>query len=103
MQNYLLRKNTLPHILKNNKESFKIKNVENKTDLSHLRWTLDYQEDLELIREIIKKIHKKPIKMEDILELFSKEPNLPEINKGHAPNEGYKKSLEDDKEFLNKK
>jgi spore coat polysaccharide biosynthesis protein SpsF len=88
---------------KNNKESFKIKNVENKTDLSHLRWTLDYQEDLELIREIIKKIHKKPIKMEDILELFSKEPNLPEINKGHAPNEGYKKSLEDDKEFLNKK
>ncbi len=85
---------------KNNKNSFKIKNVENDTDLSHLRWTLDYQEDLELIRKIIKKIQKKPIEMKDILELFSREPDLPQINKGHAPNEGYRKSLEMDKEFL---
>ena len=88
---------------KNNKDSFKIRNVENNTDLSYLRWTLDYEEDLELIRVIIKKIEEKPIKMENILQLFSKEPDLPKINKGHAPNEGYQKSLEEDKEFLKKK
>ena len=87
---------------KNNKELFKIKNVENNTDLSHLRWTLDYQEDLELIREVIKKIQKRPIEMEDILELFSKEPDLPKMNSGHAPNEGYQRSLEEDKKFLKK-
>ena len=88
---------------KNNKEKFRIKNVENDVNLSDLRWTLDYEEDLQLIREIIKKIKKKPIQMKDILELFAREPNLLQINKNHAPNEGYQKSLEKDKKFLDKK
>jgi len=88
---------------KNNKEKFRIKNVENDINLSDLRWTLDYEEDLQLIQEIIKKIKKNPIQMKDVLELFAREPNLLQINKNHAPNEGYQKSLEEDKKFLGKK
>ena len=37
--------------------------------------------------------------MNDILQLFKKEPELIEINKNHKPNEGYLKSLQQDKEF----
>ena len=88
---------------KNNKEKFRIKNVKNNVNLSDLRWTLDYEEDLQLIREKIKKIKKKPIQMKEILELYASEPNLLQINKNHAPNEGYQKSLEKDKKFLDKK
>ena len=41
--------------------------------------------------------------MKDILELFDKEPNLPQINKSNpTPNERYQKSLEEDKRFLEK-
>ena len=50
-----------------------------------------------------KKISKNPIQMKDILELFDKEPNLPQINKSNpTPNERYQKSLEEDKRFLEK-
>lgn len=68
---------------KNNKKNFKIKNVTNSKDLSHLRFTLDYEEDLQLIIKIIKKIPHKPILMNDIISLFKKEPQLLEINKEH--------------------
>jgi len=88
---------------KNNKEKFRIKNVKNNVDLSHLRWALDYEEDLKLIREIIKKISKNPIHMKDILELFDKEPNLPQINKNNpTPTERYQQCLEEDEKFLGK-
>ena len=76
------REHVTPYF-KNNKEKFRIKNVKNNVDLSHLRWALDYEEDLKLIQEIIKKISKNPIHMKDILELFDKEPNLPQINKNN--------------------
>ena len=88
---------------KNNKEEFRIKNVENYENLSHLRWTLDYEEDFQLIKRIIEKITHRPIEMRHILSLFSKEPDLPKINSNHAPNEGFQKSLEEDKIFLGKK
>ena len=38
--------------------------------------------------------------MQDILEIFSKDPKLFEINKNHMPNEGYLKSLMEDEKFL---
>jgi len=84
---------------RNNKDDFKIKNFTNSENISHLRWTLDYDVDLKLIKLIISKIDTKPIHMNDILQLFKKEPKLIEINKNHKPNEGYLKSLQQDKEF----
>ena len=84
---------------RNNKEKFKILNFTNSENISHLRWTLDYDVDLKLIKLILSKLDTRPIHMNDILQLFKKEPELIEINKNHKPNEGYLKSLQQDKEF----
>jgi len=71
--------------------------------MSSHRWTLDYQEDLDLIRNIVKEIKNRPILMNDIISLFNKKPNIFEINKKYLANEGLTRSLEEDKKFLNLK
>jgi spore coat polysaccharide biosynthesis protein SpsF len=81
----------------NNPQKFKILSVKNSSDLSHLRWTVDRKNDLELVRLIAKKIKNRPILLEDILHLFDKEPNLKQINKNNIPDDGYLKSLENEK------
>ena len=92
------REHVTPYF-RNKKENFRIFNFTNKEDISHLRWTLDYDVDLKLIRTIISKINSRPIHMSDILQLFKNEPNLKKINQNHKPNEGYMKSLKNDEEF----
>lgn len=64
-------------------ELFQRANLENKENLSEMRWTVDEKEDLEFVREIFKKLYKpgKMFLMKDILELLKKEPKLIEINK----------------------
>ncbi len=90
------REHVTPFLWKNNKK-FKIVNVENDEDLSHLRITVDEKEDFILIEEIIKKIKKSPIYLKDILKLFKEEPELLKINSKYARNEGYAKSILEDK------
>lgn len=80
-----------------NPSKFSIGNVSSSESLSHLRWTVDYEDDFNLIKKIVSKIIKRPILINDILELFSKEPELIEINKNHMLNEGYLKSINDEK------
>ena len=63
-----------------NTNKFKIFTVSSEKDLSKFRWALDYEKDLNLIRLIISKIKKRPILMNDILELFEAEPELTKIN-----------------------
>ena len=65
-------------------------NIQNDQDLSHLRWTLDLKEDLILIREIVSKIKNRPILTSDVLDLFSKEPELIYINEHLAKSRGTK-------------
>lgn len=84
----------------NNPDQFKIFNVENSTDISNFRWTIDRENDLILVKSIVSKIKKRPILMTDILELFSREPELFEINKNQPKNEGYNKSLKEDEAYL---
>ena len=84
----------------NHEDEFKITHIENSENLSHLRWAVDRIEDLKLVREIVSKIKKRPILMKDIVELFSKEPELVEINKNVNWKEGELKSLKEDQEFL---
>ena len=81
----------------NNKEKFRIGNVEHPKNLSSLRWTVDTQNDLDLVRLIISKIQKMPILMTDIIDVLTKEPHLLDINKEHIIDEGYKKSISKDK------
>ena len=87
----------------NNRNDFRIFNVVNSEDLSNFRWAVDRIEDLRLVREIVSKIHKNPILIKDILELFKNEPNLVEINKQVDSNEGNTKSEKEDKVFLDSK
>ncbi|MFA5336868.1 MAG: glycosyltransferase family protein [Candidatus Omnitrophota bacterium] len=63
-------------------ELFKFYNVENNRDLSCWRLTVDEEKDLELVREIYKRLNSKKIFfMKDILRLLDNEPSLMEINK----------------------
>ena len=84
----------------NHKDEFKITHVENTENLSHLRWAVDRIEDLKLVRKIVSKIKKRPIMMKDIVDLFTKEPELVEINKNVNRKEGELKSMKEDEEFL---
>lgn len=88
------REHVTPYIW-NHPQLFKLANVENNTDLSHLRWTLDYEEDLLFAREVYKRLyHGNVFLMNDILALLKKEPDLEKINRGFERNAGYKKSLQ---------
>ena len=93
------REHVTPYF-RNNPNLFKIKNFVHKKDISELRWTVDYNEDFELVKILISKIQPRPVHLEDILNLLNNEPKLFELNNNHKPNEGYAKSLEDDKNFL---
>lgn len=93
------REHVTPYF-RNQKESFRIFNFTNDEDYSDLRWTLDYEIDLKLIKKIISKINTRPVHLENILELFKNEPDLKKINQDHKPNEGYMRSLRDDDEFI---
>jgi len=84
----------------NHPELFKIINLENSKNISNLRWTIDRENDLKLFQTIISKINHRPILLNDILTLYSKEPKLFEQNKPIIQNEGYIKSLKDDEKFF---
>ena len=84
----------------NHPDEFKITHVENSEDLSHLSWAVDRIEDLNLVRKIVSRIKKRPVLMKDVVVLFSKEPELVEINKNVNRKEGDMKSSKEDQEFL---
>lgn len=68
-------------------------NVRALADLSHLRLTVDYADDLEVVRRIAaldSAAH--PIDMFDILRILSSQPEILSLNP-HARNEGLAKSL----------
>ena len=76
------REHVTPYIIEN-PDKFKLLNVANDVDLSHLRWTMDTKKDYMFIEAIYKKIIpvKKIFFMGDVLDLFNHEPELIDINK----------------------
>jgi len=76
------REHVTPYIWKNPRK-FRIKNISNKRNLSFLRWTIDYEEDLKFAKEVYKRLYKNGeiFCMEEILKLLEKEPSLIQINK----------------------
>ena len=95
------REHVTPYF-RNNRNNFKIKNFEHTSNLSNLRYTVDFPEDLKLVKILVSKIKSRPIHLNHILNLFNSNPELLEINKNHEPNEGLKRSLAEDEKFLNK-
>lgn len=69
-----------------NKERFSTINVENKKNLSSLRWTVDYYEDLQFIRQIFENLYpNNPLfDMYDVISLLEKRPEIKEINAKHS-------------------
>ena len=86
-----------------NKGNFQIVNVENDKNISSLRLTVDRIEDFELIKKILNDISSNPIYLDDVLELFSRKPELIEINKHIDHNDGFNRSLKEDQEFVKTK
>ena len=70
--------------------------------ISNLRWCVDKKNDLDLVRFLVQGIESRPILTKDILQFLNNKSNLKELNKDHIVNEGYLKSLQEDKEFLRK-
>ena len=98
------REHVTPYIWKN-PNIFGIGNFSNDQDISHMRWSVDEQRDLEFVRDIYNKLYKESemFYMEDILNLLKKHPELMDLNKGIIRNEGYLKSLKEDKIITAKK
>lgn len=76
------REHVTPYLYLNSKK-FKTKHLKQSKNLSHYRWSLDYESDMKLIRKIIKKIHTRPILTIDIIKLLENNPELYQINKIH--------------------
>lgn len=76
-----------------NIDKFNVFNYENSQNLSHMRWTVDREEDLKFVRKIYSKMKPKTVFfMNDILKILRNEPKILEINKGINRNEGHLKS-----------
>lgn len=71
-----------PLYVKQNPKSFRILEIQNTTDQSSLRWTVDYPEDYEFVQKIYEKLYadNKVFYYDDILELLNKQPDLKSIN-----------------------
>ena len=90
------REHVLPYIWKR-PDQFRLKNVAQALDLSHLRWTVDEPQDLDLVRRIYSHFgHSTTFTTDDILALMRREPGLAQINAAFERNEGYQRSLHAD-------
>jgi spore coat polysaccharide biosynthesis protein SpsF len=91
------REHVTPYIWKH-PWRFRIKEVCHTEDLSHLRWTVDYDDDLRLVREVYARLDGcRVFGMHDILRLLQEHPELAALNRGIVRNEGYNESLKKDR------
>ena len=93
------REHVTPYIRKN-KNKFKTFNLKNNVDLSKLRWTVDEKSDLLFVRKIYEKMRPKIVfGFEDVLKILHNNPEINEINRGITRNQGYAKSLKNDRKI----
>jgi len=81
----------------NHPEKFKIFNVKNKVDWSGYRLTIDEDRDYEALKIIVEQV--KDLTMENIVKFLDEHPEVKKINAPIERDEGYRKSLEEDKKF----
>jgi len=91
------REHVTPYILKNQND-FRIHNYKNKQNLSNLRWCVDEEDDLIMIRKIFQEMRPNQFfSTDDALKIILKRPDISKINSGIMTNEGYEKSLKNDR------
>jgi spore coat polysaccharide biosynthesis protein SpsF len=82
------REHVMPFIYEN-RERFPVLELRSETNYSDMRWTVDTQADLDLIREIVERLGgREDFSWLDALELFKSDPGLKHMNedirqKGH--------------------
>lgn len=83
-------------------QRYRIGHYRNDPDLSHLRWTVDEPDDLELVRSIYEALYPKnpTFSTRDILALLESRPELVVLNAGHQRNAGLIKSKQQDAAWL---
>lgn len=84
-------------------ERFRLGQIKNTQNLSHLRWTVDEPQDFELIARFYELLYPQnpDFRQQDILNLLARQPELAEFNTAVARNEGYTKSLQKDASMKN--
>lgn len=89
----------------NHPELFTYGNVEHEVDLSHLRWTIDYPEDRELLTKILVALYQpgKVFYLPDVIAYLDSHSELYRVNAKYARNEGFAKSLKEDEKATGKK
>lgn len=87
--------------IRDRKNNFSVKNFSNHEDLSHMRWTVDYPEDYHFVKQVYERCYpyNAEFTMNNVLQELKKDPNLQQINSNYQRNEGYKKSLREDKKM----
>ncbi len=83
-------------------QMFKFRSIAHSPDLSSHRWTLDTPEDFIFIKNVMEECDRRHSAggMDDIFEIIKENPNWLKINSQFERNEGYKKSLEEDKKLI---
>lgn len=80
-----------PLYLWEHEDEYRTYNLKYPTDLSHLRWTVDYPEDLTFVREVYRVLSTpdRIFGMDDVLGLLEARPDLSQINAHHHRGENY--------------
>lgn len=92
------REHVTPYIWKNT-HLFSLGKIKSDVDLSAMRWTVDDKLDLKFVTEIYEGIDagERVFRMEEVLRFLRGRPELLKINSATTRNEGYAKSLRQDR------
>ncbi len=91
------REHVTSYIWKNS-ERFRLANVVSNVDLSHLRWTVDEPQDLELVRALAARLPTEcAYSFKSVLRVLDENPQLANLNRRVGRDEGYLKSLSKDR------
>ena len=92
------REHVTPYIW-NNTQLFRIGTVEHSEDLSNIRLVVDDERDFQLVSEIFHELYKRDeiFHLEELLDFLKSRPELLELNKRTVRNEGYLKSIKEDR------
>lgn len=97
------REHVTPYIYQQS-EKFKIGSYRREPDISFLRWTVDEMRDFQLVGRVYEALYplNQAFSTDDILAYLARHPELQGFNATIERNEGFKKSLQLDKAFLDK-
>ncbi len=77
------RAHVTPYIYEN-PSTFRLLSVTGDDDYSHYRWTVDTEQDLELVRAVYSRLKGDECFLDDVLRLMDREPGLADINRAIA-------------------